>query len=284
MPDPEIDTFRLWPGRAPGATSDDADETPKITVVHPPSRYKNGAAVVIAPGGAYVALAHSLEGTEPATWFASRGVTAFVLTYRVGGRARLPLPLIDGARAMRLVRSRAAEFGLDADRIGMMGFSAGGHLAATIATSAEGGRPGATDPVERASSRPDFLILGYPWLEGMQLSSDGNSQYCEFARRKAPAACDPRRYTQYLPTRDVSARTPPAFLYHTTADQLVPSEGSLRFYLALKRQGVPAELHLFERGSHGSGLGGADPALSKWPELLQEWLRGRGLLDRQSAP
>src|SRR5207237_7394823 len=139
----------------------------------------NGTAIVIAPGGAYIGLAGTLEGVEPAAWFTARGATAFILTYRVGPQARLPISLFDGARAIRFVRANAKTFGVDPARIGMMGFSAGGHLAATTAVDATAGDPKADDLVERVSSRPDFLILAYPWLEGMQVRSDGTSSYCD---------------------------------------------------------------------------------------------------------
>ena len=132
--------------------------------------------------------------------------------------------------------------------------------------------------VESASSRPDFLVLGYPWLEGMALDATGQSQYCMFAQRFTPGSeCQPRGYQQYAPTRLVTAAMPPTFIYHTTTDSLVPAEGSLRFYEALKANKVPAELHVFGPGEHGTGLGGSDPALTQWPVLLEIWLRGRGV-------
>jgi len=272
------ESFRLWPGRAPNAQSDGPSETPSLTIFRPQNARGDGTAVIIAPGGAYVGLASILEGLEPASWFTSRGVTVFVLTYRVGPAARLPTPLLDGARAVRFVRAHAADFHIDAAKIGMMGFSAGGHLAATTAVQATPGDAAAADPVERLSSRPDFLILGYPWLEGMQLNAEGRSQYCDFARLGGGPPCNPRDYVGFAPISKVTDGAPPTFIYHTTNDQLVPVLGSVRFYEALVSHKVPVEMHLFESGSHGSGLGGASPTLSNWPELLQEWLRRRGLL------
>jgi acetyl esterase/lipase len=274
----QAETYRLWAGRAPGASSEAPSETPTLTIFRPPAPSSNGTAVVIAPGGAYIGLAGVLEGTQPASWFTTRGVTAFVLTYRVGATARLPIPLADGARAVRFVRSHAANFKVDPNRIGMMGFSAGGHLAATTAVEATAGRQDSADPVERVSSRPDFLILGYPWLEGMQLKADGVSSYCDFAVRVTKSACTSSDYTSYLPVRSVTTNAPPTFIFHTTDDELVPVEGSVRFYLALLANQVPAEFHGFESGRHGAGLGGSNSALSQWPNLLQEWLRSRNLL------
>ena len=274
----KTETYRLWPDRAPNASSDTPDETPTVTLFRPPLGKANGTAVIIAPGGAYIALAGGLEGSEPAAWFTARGITAFVLKYRVGATARLPTPLLDGARAVRFVRTHAAAFRVAPKRVGMMGFSAGGHLAATTAVEATPGHAADPDPVERASSRPDFLILGYPWLEGTQITGNGTSQYCNFARLRAPAPCNPADYVAFAPTRRVTETTPPTFIYHTTNDELVPAAGSVRFYEALVAHKVPAELHVFESGHHGSGLGGPSPALSRWPDLMQEWLRGRGLL------
>lgn len=271
-------TYRLWAGRAPGAKNDSPSETPTLTWYPPPFGWSNGTAVIVAPGGGYVGLAGVLEGTEPASWFTSRGVTAFVLRYRIGRDARLPIPLFDGARAVRFVRAHAADFHVDPNRIGMMGFSAGGHLAAMTAVQATPGDPGASDPVERVSSRPDFIILGYPWLEGTQVMPNGHSQYCDFAVWATKVACHPQDYVRFTPRLYVTAKAPPTFIYLTSGDGLVPPEGSLRFYEELWQHHVPVEMHIFERGRHGSGLGGADPALSSWPHLLQEWLRLHGLL------
>lgn len=275
-------TYRLWQGRAPGAIGDDAAETPTISVVTPREGPANGTAVVLAPGGGYVGLASGLEGAQVAQWFAARGVTAFVVKYRVGERARLPIPLHDGERAMRFVRAHAAEFGIDPARIGMMGFSAGGHLAATTAAGADDGNPASADPVERAGSRPDFLILGYPWLEGMQFDERfGTSQYCYFTRDES---CDADSYARYLPLDGATADMPPTFIYHTTNDDLVPVEGSVRFYSRLIELGVSAEMHLFANGRHGTGLGGSDPALNLWPEALEEWMRAQELLPEPQLP
>lgn len=273
----QTDTYRLWAGRAPGAASDAPSDTPTLTVYRP-GRWSNGTAVIIAPGGAYIGLSTTLEGTEPARWFTAHGVTAFVLIYRVGRTALLPTPLLDGARAVRFVRAHAAEFKIDPARIGMMGFSAGGHLAATTAVDATSGDPNAADPVERVGSRPDFLILDYPWLEGMQLRPGGGSSYCDFVMSNLHMACEPKDYASYVPEQHVASGTPPTFLYHTSDDELVPVESSIRFYLALRAAKVPVEMHIFQTGPHGTGMGGSDAALSHWPELLQEWMRARNLL------
>ncbi|KQM67687.1 alpha/beta hydrolase [Sphingomonas sp. Leaf17] len=272
----ETETVRLWPGRAAGATDDSAGQTPTVTIVRPQRGQANGAAVIVAPGGGYVELAGNIEGRQVADWFASRGITAFVLKYRIGPTARLPIPLLDGARAIRFARANATRLGLDPTRIGMIGFSAGGHLAATTAATASPGQPTSSDPVERASSRPDFLVLGYPWLEGTAIDAKGRSPYCTFAG----GACDPRAYEQYRPTRSVTAAMPPVFIFHTSNDPIVDARGITRFYDALQSRRVPVELHIFALGRHGSGLGGSDPALARWPELMEPWLRALGMFDR----
>jgi len=275
---PESESFRLWDGRAPQAGSDDAAETPMLRVVRPPEGWANGTAVIIAPGGAYASLAVAQEGSEPAAWFASRAVTAFILTYRVGKTGRLPVPLLDGARAVRFVRGHADEFGIDASRIGMLGFSAGGHLAATTAARADDGASNPADDVDKVSDRLDFLILAYPWVEGPKLNAKGDSDYCMYSKFLIGGHCDAKLYASFLPAADVTSTMPPTFLFTTDEDSIVPADSVMRFYEALRAHQVPAELHIFEKGQHGSGMGGSNQALSQWPQLLQEWMRSRGLL------
>jgi acetyl esterase/lipase len=271
-----IATFPLWEGDAPGARGKELADIPTLTIFRPHRGTANGTAVIVAPGGAYRGLAANLEGRQVADWFTARGVTAFVLKYRLGSNYLYPTPLLDAQRAIRLVRSRAKEFGIAPDRVGMMGFSAGGHLTASAGTMFDSGRADATDEVERASSRPDFIILGYPWLNAMKLGQpQGTLTYCS-ALRIEPEQC--KTFEQYSPDSRVSAQTPPAFIYHTTDDELVPVEASTTFYQALRKAGISAEMHIFAKGKHGSGLGLGDAALDHWPLLLEAWLRGRGLL------
>ncbi|HJQ23096.1 MAG TPA: alpha/beta hydrolase [Blastocatellia bacterium] len=275
-----IATIPLWEGGAPGALGKASADVPTLTIFYPHPGTANGTAVVIAPGGAYRGLAANLEGRQVADWFAARGVTAFVFRYRLGRNYLYPIPLNDARRAVRLVRSRAKEFGIASDRVGMMGFSAGGHLTAMAATMFDGGKSDAADAIERVSSRPDFIILGYPWLNAMKPDQEGKLAYCGVMKLE-PAQC--KNFEQYSPDQHVTAQTPPAFIYHTTDDELVPVAASVTFYQALQAAGVPAEMHLFAKGKHGSGLGLGDAALDLWPTLLEAWLRGRGLLTRNVA-
>jgi acetyl esterase/lipase len=275
-------TYRLWDGDAPGAVGQGDLDVPTLTLFRPQRGTANGTAVILAPGGAYLGLAANLEGRQVADWFAARGVTAFILRYRLGKAYLYPTPLRDAQRAIRLVRSRAAEFAVAPDRIGMMGFSAGGHLTAAAGTMFDGGKADAADPVERAGSRPDFLVLGYPWLNAMKKQAPEDViSYCSVLKLE-PEAC--ARFEQYSPDLHVGAQTPPTFIYHTTDDELVPVDGSVTFYRKLNAAGVPVEMHLFAQGKHGSGLGLGDAALDAWPGLLDAWLRGRGLLNPANEP
>ena len=273
-------TYRLWDGDAPDALGSEDDDVPTLTVFRVHTRTGRGTAIVIAPGGAYKGLAANLEGRQVADWFAARGVTAFVLKYRLGSRYLYPTPLVDARRAMRFVRAHAAEFDIAPNRIGMMGFSAGGHLTAMAATMPEARRADAADPLDRVSSRPDFQVLGYPWLNAMTKDQKALA-YCGVLKID-PAQCG--TFEQYSPERLVTKDTPPAFIYITTDDELVPVDASVTFYRALNAAGVPAEMHIFATGRHGSGLGLGDLALDAWPGLLETWLRGRGLLPPPPPP
>lgn len=264
----------LWEAAPPGALGETEADRPMVAVYRA-ARGATGTAVIVAPGGGYGNLAMDHEGRQIAAFFNAMGVSAFVLRYRLGPRYRHPVPLGDAQRAVRLVRSRAEEFGVRADRVGMMGFSAGGHLTATAGTRFDAGRPDAEDPVDRSSSRPDFLILGYPVV-----TFDPAVTHAGSVRNLLGDNPDPAQIAWLSNDLHVTRDTPPTFLFHTTADTAVPPENSVRFYLALTRAGVAAEMHIFETGAHGVGLALGDPALSAWPTLLTNWLRGRGLLTR----
>jgi acetyl esterase/lipase len=265
----------LWEHAAPGALGDADADKPTMTFYRA-ARGATGTAVVVAPGGSYGALAMDHEGRQVASWFNAMGVTAFVLKYRLGPRYHHPIELGDAKRALRTVRARAEEFGVQPDRIGLMGFSAGGHLASTAGTHFDAGTPDASDPIDRASSRPDFLILGYPVI-----SFDPAIRHAGSMRNLLGENPDPKLLEDLSNELRVTAQTPPTFLFHTTVDGTVPVENSVRFYLALVKAKVPAEMHIFENGPHGVGLALGDPSLSAWPTLLANWLRARGLLTRK---
>jgi acetyl esterase/lipase len=263
----------LWEKGAPGALGQTEDDQPSITVYKPWDSKTPGTAVVIAPGGSYGFLASNHEGRQVANWFNSLGVTAFLLKYRLGPRYHHPIELGDAQRAIRMVRARAAEFNVRPDQIGMMGFSAGGHLASTVATHFDNGNPSASDPIDRVSCRPDFVVLGYPVITFQPPHRHGGSKDNLLGENP-----DPKLVEELSNERQVTAQTPPTFLWTTSEDTVVPPENSVSFYSALHKAGVPAELHIFEKGPHGVGLALGDPVLGEWPALLAHWLRSRGLL------
>jgi acetyl esterase/lipase len=270
-----IQTVRLWPGDAPQAKGKACEDIPTLTIFEPQRGMDNGSAAVIFPGGAYTHLTANLEGRQFADWFTARGFRAFVLSYRLPSNGYLlPVPLLDARRAIQTVRARARDYQIDPGRIVVIGFSAGGHLAALAGTQFVPGNPEAEDPIERASSRPDYLVLGYPWI-GAISSDTSHLSYCKLFNLMEQ--CEALR-AAYSPDLFVTKDTPPTFWYHTFNDQTVPVEQGLRFYSALVKAGVPAEAHIFASGPHGTGLGKGDAALDQWPNLLETWLRGQGLL------
>jgi len=225
-----IQTVRLWPGEAPEAKGRACEDTPTLTIFSPRRGSANGSAVVIFPGGAYRALAGDLEGGEIADWFTAHGFRAFVLSYRLTSNGYvLPVPLLDARRAIQTVRARARDYQIDPNRIVVIGFSAGGHLAALLGTQFVPGNPDADDPIDRASSRPDYLVLGYPWI-GAISSDTSHLSYCKIFNLMD--RCEALRLA-YSPDLFVTKDTPPTFWYHTFDDQTVPVEQGLRFYEAL---------------------------------------------------
>jgi acetyl esterase/lipase len=263
----------LWPGGAPGALGTADADKPTLSIYRP-TVPANGTAVVVCPGGGYRNLAIDHEGDQIARWLNSIGIAAFVLKYRLGPNYHHPIELGDAQRAIRMVRSRAAEFGVAGDRIGIWGFSAGGHLASSAATHFDGGNSGAEDAVERVSSRPDFAVLTYPVIT---LTEEA---YVHKGSRTNLLGDSPDAATVRLMSNElqVTPQTPPTFLVHSSEDKAVPPENSVLFYLALRKAGVAAEMHIYEKGPHGFGLGWSDLTLSSWPTRLADWFRGRGLL------
>jgi len=261
----------LWPSGAPGALGTAPEDQPSLTPYVLPKGSGAEAAVVICPGGGYQNLAIDKEGYAVAKWLNSIGVSAFVLKYRLGPRYHHPIELGDAQRAIRIVRSRSEQYGLHGDRIGIMGFSAGGHLASTAATHFDAGNPSAPDPLDRPSSRPDFAVLCYPVISFTQFVHTGSR------RNLIGENPDPKLVENLSNELQVTKETPPTFLFHTTTDTTVPVENSVMFYSALRKAGVPAELHIYERGPHGVGLAPNDPVLSTWPSRLADWLKIHGL-------
>jgi acetyl esterase/lipase len=266
-------TVPLWPNGAPGALGNDDSDKPTLTIFLPWDKSVSRTAVIVCPGGGYGMLADNHEGRQVANWLNSLGIAAFVLKYRLGPRYHHPIELGDAQRAIRLVRSQAAQYGVAPDRIGIMGFSAGGHLASTAGTHFDAGDPAAADPIDHAGSRPDFLVLGYAVISFTTPYTHQGS-----LKNLLGDHPDPKLIQNLSNELEVTPQTPPTFLFHTNEDKGVPAENSVLFYLALRKAGVPAEMHIFERGPHGVGLALADPALAMWPTLLANWFRERGLL------
>jgi acetyl esterase/lipase len=261
----------LWPEGAPGALGDSTADRPTVTPFL--ATGGNGAAVVVLPGGGYSHLSVDKEGIQVARWLNTLGVSAFVVQYRLGPRYHHPTMLQDASRAVRLVRTRAAEWRVDPARVGVLGFSAGGHLAATVGTHFDAGAAASADPVERASSRPDFLVLLYPVITLDSARTHQSSRTNVLGPRPSPGL-------ERLLSNEtqVTRATPPTFLVASTDDAAVPVENSIAFYQAARAAGVPVELHVFETGRHGFGLGGNDPVLSSWPRQCELWMLKRGLL------
>jgi acetyl esterase/lipase len=279
----ETQIIPLWPEGVPGRPSDGGEERfedgrvfnvqePTLTYFAPESR--TGAAVIVCPGGGYDHLSILREGEEIAVRLNELGVSAFVLRYRLKEYGH-PAPLRDVLRAVRLVRSRAAELGVSSDRIGVLGFSAGGHLAATAATLFDDpeGRTGA--PLDATSARPDFAVLVYPVITMEDPPGHAGSRQNLLGDNRDPALLQ-----RLSPDLQVTARTPPVFLVHAAGDTAVPLENSLAFYTALRRVGVPAEMHLFPRGGHGFGLDSGLGTTSFWFDRLRDWMGMNGWIEK----
>jgi acetyl esterase/lipase len=267
--------FPVWPEGAPGAMGCEAQDVPRLTPYFAEPAGATGAAMVICPGGGYVSLAPH-EGRDYACWLNEQGITAFVLQYRLGNDGyRHPAMLQDAARAIRWVRSRAREWGLDPRRVGIMGSSAGGHLAATLLTHFDAGDPSAADPVERESSRPDLGVLCYPVIT---MGEQGHAGCRRSLLGDAPSPELVRLLSNEL---QVTSETPPTFLFHTVEDSGVPVQNSLLFATALAAHGVPFALHVYPRGAHGMGLGTRerDPAARHpWTTQGALWLQEQGFV------
>lgn len=268
--------IELWHADEVPGLIDPSDE-PYLTWYPVSSPADSATAVVVCPGGGYTHLAEDHEGKQVAEWLNKLGVAAFVLHYRVGtqdGQKNLyPIPFDDGERAMRLVRSESQKFHIHPERIGILGFSAGGHLASTVGTHFDNGDPYSPDRVEQITSRPNFMILIYPVISF-------KTEFCHRGSRQALLGMNPDLHLVHFLSNEtqVTTLTPPTFLVATDADRSVPVENSLLFYEALRKARVPAELHVYQKGGHGFGLAPDDVVLSTWPKHCADWMRGMGLL------
>tara|TARA_R110002096_G_scaffold16106_22_gene55125 strand:+ start:6154 stop:7341 length:1188 start_codon:yes stop_codon:yes gene_type:complete len=261
---------KLWPDGAPGAKGLEAIDQPFMDVYLPDAQDANGCGVVIFPGGGYGGLAADHEGHQIARYFNDFGVAAFVVYYRLGSNGyHHPTQINDARRAIRSVRANAKEFGVDPQRIGSMGFSAGGHLCSMTGTMFDSGMPNAVDPVERSSSRPDFLVLCYPVISLSTEYAHGGTRRNLFGENVDPESYQVRLVSTEL---QIKADTPPTFLFHTGEDPVVPVENSVLFYLGLRKHGIPAEMHIYQKGPHGVGLMPGDPILETWGGHLRGWL------------
>ena len=262
----------LWTRPAPGALGERSEDIPSITAFPPPTGQANGGSLLILPGGRYAGLA-AHEGEEYAEWFASLGFACYVLQYRLGSSGyRHPVMLQDAARALRLVRFLGRRNGLDPARIGIIGSSAGGHLAATLMTHFDSGDAEAEDIIERESSRPDLGILCYPVITMGEFTHEPSRQ------NLLGDQPDDELVGRLSAELQVTKETPPCFIWHTLEDQTVPVENSLLFAASLRRNRIPCELHIYEPGRHGLGLGGLDRVAPAWGEACVQWLRYRKFL------
>ena len=269
--------IRLWNGPAPGALGDADQDIPTITPVFPAPEKATGAAMIICPGGGYGGLAEH-EGPGYAAYLEQQGITCFVLKYRLGSKGyRHPIMLGDAARAVRLVRSRAVEWRIDPNRVGIMGSSAGGHLASTLVTHFDAGKPGDPDPIEQQSSRPDVGVLCYAVITMGEYTHAGSK------KNLLGENPDPSLVELLSNEKQVSKDTPPCFVWSTGEDKAVPVENSLQFVAALRRNGVPFDFHVYEKGPHGIGLSSGKngiPAddVHPWAKDLVFWLKLRGFV------
>lgn len=263
-------TEPLYPNGVPNSLGDTDADKPTLTWYLPAQ--PNGTAIVVCPGGGYRNLAIDHEGKQIAEWLNAMNITAVVLKYRLGPRYRHPNMLLDAQRALRTVRAHAAKWKVAADRIGIWGFSAGGHLASTASTHFDAGKASSRDPIERVSSRPDFAVLAYPVISF-------TTPYTHQGSKNNLLGPNPdARLAESLSNElQVTKDTPPTFLFHTNEDTGVPPENSVLYYLALRKAGVDAEMHIYQKGRHGVGLAQSDPVLATWPGRLADWLKTRGL-------
>ncbi|MDZ4858928.1 MAG: alpha/beta hydrolase [Candidatus Hydrogenedentes bacterium] len=271
-----VESIPVWPDGAPGAVGTEPLDVPTLYLYPAPADKNTGASVIVCPGGGYSGLAMGYEGHEVAQWLQSNGVSAYVLQYRLAPRYKYPAPQQDAQRAVRIVRSHAAEWKIDPNKIGILGFSAGGHLSAMTGVHYIDGKPDSEDAVERVSTRPDFIVLVYAVT-----TMEGPATHAGCVKNLLGESPDPALVKECSTQLHVNANTPPTFILHTTMDQAVPVANAILFFEACVKAGVPVEMHLFEQGKHGVGMGGVRApgnSVGEWPGLLLKWLQVRGVL------
>jgi acetyl esterase/lipase len=278
-PASHIETVLLWPNGAPGRVGDEDEDRPKLEIFLPPPARASGTAILVCPGGGYALWGLKHKGLAIAHWLNNMGIAAFVLEYRVAPRYRYPAPQEDAERAMRFLRYHKADYGRSFEHIGIMGFSAGGHLAALTAAGAKLTAHAPIDAVDNESSRPDFAILGYPVVTLLPPYAHEQS----VSNLLGPSATEEKRLSLSA-DRSVTSNMPPMFLFATADDPVVSVQNSNLLYAALQTAGVPVEFHVFAHGPHGFGLADGkygtpdDPVLAVWTTLAGNWLRGLGML------
>lgn len=275
----DVTTMTLYAGTPPQSLGTEPKDIPTLTAYIPKGAKRVTPAILVCPGGGYAHLAMEHEGSAIATWLNSKGIAAFVLKYRLPADGyKHPVPLMDASHALSTIRAQAEKWNVDPKRIGVMGFSAGGHLASTLETHYHLDQPEAKDPIDRVSCRPDFAVLGYPVVT-MKVATHGGSK-----RNLLGENPDPKLIENLSNETQVNKDTPPTFLMHASDDKVVPVANSLGFYTALVQAGVPAEMHIYEVGGHGWGIkpGNKTVAGRTWMNRLAEWLQARGIVEKKS--
>lgn len=265
--------INLWEKGPPDAQGTEEADQAYLLAYLPDADKATGAGIVVCPGGGYGNLAMNHEGEDVAAWLNSIGVAAFVLKYRHAPGYKHPTPLRDAQRAIRLVRAHAKEWSVETGKVGILGFSAGGHLAASTGIHFDWQDDLASDTIDKLSARPDFMVLAYPVISMSEAYMHRGSRNNLLGKQASDEMAMMMSHE-----KQVSSQTPPTFLFHTTADKAVPPENSIYFYLALREAGIDAEMHIYEEGRHGLGLAPENPALNTWPQMVENWLRARKVI------
>ena len=273
----EPEVVALWTSNVPGALGSEQKDTPRL-IHYPAKENPSGTAVVVCPGGGYGGLAMGHEGHQIAEWLNKNGISAFICDYRHRGKGYgHPYPLMDVQRAIRMVRKNAAAWHINPDQVGVLGFSAGGHLASSVSTHESIGEL-VGDDIDEMPCRPNFSVLCYPVIGFGKSYTHRGSQ-----RNLIGDKADKELVEFYSNEEQVDAKTPPTFLWHTTQDKAVPVENSIEYYLACKKHNVPVSLHVFEQGRHGIGLAVGTKAAFAWPQLCIEWMQELGFANGNPA-